>query len=52
MPNVDLGFGRTKEMKLNLNFSSKDVHAWMFSVRKFHVFMAFEKKLFLHLMVL
>ena len=36
MPNVELGFGRTKEIKLNL-----DVQVWMFSARQFHVFMAF-----------
>ena len=30
MPNVDLGFGRTKEIKLNLKLF-KDVQAWMFS---------------------
>ena len=42
---VDLGFGRTKVIKLHLKLFT-DVHAWMFSVKQFHVFMAFGKKSF------
>ena len=51
MPNVDLGFGRIKEIKLNLKLF-KDVQAWMFSVMQFHLFTVFGKKLFLYLVVL
>ena len=47
MRNLDLGFGRNKDIKL-----FKDVQALMFSVRQFHVFMAFGEKLFLYLVIL
>ena len=47
MPMLDLGFGQTKEIKLNLNLF-KDVQVWMFSVRQFPAFNSiWEKAIFI-----